>query len=149
MKQTKLILLSLNARIGREVAKEIAMQLGLAFVDCKERLLDKLLKSEKLFTSLDLKDLQVQENAVVREVIGQENTVIFLDYELYNTNKESFNELPKFYLRLSKSELEDADKLNILNFNSRDQKLMQTCKTVEYICKENAILKIKQFLGEK
>lgn len=149
MKNKNLILLSLNARVGREVSARLAKELGLAFVDLREKLTEQLAEIGMLLGEFDAQSLAVQERETLVQVIAKIAQVIFVDYELYINNKELFSSETKLYLKVAKDKLDEADKINKLAFESRDRKLNSTCKVVSYENVTKAISEIKQILGDK
>lgn len=144
MKRKNIIIISLNTRIGREVASQFAKQMKLEFVDCRQRLAE-VLAEHMIFEQISTTQIDEIEKDILTQFVNKTNIVIFIDFSIYNKYKALLSDI--IYLQLPKSTLDKEDEISRLNFTSRNEKLCKDCKVVELELKdiESVISKMKNF----
>lgn len=148
MKSTpdSLILICLNVDFGRIVAKRLAVSLDKVFVDGYEVIERDLLERQVKKKDCNLEYLAWQEQECIKNCSKNENSIIYLTFELYKRNKDTLKGIHVYYLQLPILELSDNDKLNRIAYSYRNEYLMKEGKGVIKLEKtdvDDAINKLK------
>lgn len=126
-----LAIICLNEKFGKCISTKLSKELDMFFVDCKELVAYDLIDSQAMLEHCGIEYLQEREFAAVRRCANFENTVIFLEYDLFKNNRDAFQEKTLLcYVKLPKELLSNKDPIQTIAFESRHQYLMQECELV-------------------
>ncbi len=150
---TSILILCLNERIAASLAKGLADCLGLHFASAKEIVSYDLFDPEAILQKCGKTYFRQREKASLKGLSNYEDSVIFVNYDLFINNKTIFKRIhPKVYLKLAKRKLDKKDDvISIIAFEERDKLLQEKSDlTVEISGDGKANLKkILKELGTK
>ena len=119
------ILLSLNSSFCKDVAAELASELGMFFSDCKDLVEYELLDSKAIMENCGLDYLKKREAQALKHTLIFENSVFSCDFDLFKNNKKLFTKKSLLcYLQLPEKCF-NKDAINNLAFDSRNDFLLK------------------------
>ena len=125
---TSILIVSLNKQIGKMLSLQLANSLNMHFADCKELIEYDLFDSGAILQKCGIEYLTKREKSVVRDIATYENSIIFVEYDIYKSNLELLNQIhPSIYLRCPKRKLEKTEAINQIAFEERDLYLKNSC----------------------
>ena len=150
--KNSILFVCLNDSFGKSLSQRFAEALSMHFVDTKELIEYDLFNSEAVLKNCGEEYYLMRERRVVKMACSYENTVIFASYDIFNHNQDIFQKsCTKVYLRLSKKNLSNLDKLSFLAFDSRDGELAKKCDVVvglKSLNEKAALKEIYNVLGD-
>ena len=150
--KNSILLICLNESFGKSLSKSFADSLSMHFADCKELVEYDLFNSGQILSECGKDYYLMREKKVVMMTCGYENTVMFADYDIFNHNKEVFNNRSTtVFLKVPKQCLTEKDMISLLAFDIRDSELEKECDITVNIKKLNeksALNEIYRVLGE-
>ena len=125
---TSILIVSLNKEIGKVLSSQLANVLSMHFADCKELIEYDLFDSGAILEKCGIEYLTKREKSVVRDIATYENSVIFVEYDIYKNNYELLNKIsPSIYLKCPKRKLAKIEPISELDFEQRDKFLQTSC----------------------
>ena len=125
---TSILIVSLNKEIGKVLSSQLANVLSMHFADCKELIEYDLFDSGAILEKCGIEYLTKREKSVVRDIATYENSVIFVEYDIYKNNYELLNKIsPSIYLKCPKRKLAQTEPISELDFEQRDKFLHTSC----------------------
>lgn len=125
---TSILIVSLNKEIGNVLSSQLANVLSMHFADCKELIEYDLFDSGAILEKCGIEYLTKREKSVVRDIATYENSVIFVEYDIYKNNYELLNKIsPSIYLKFPKRKLAKTEPISELDFEQRDKFLQTSC----------------------
>ncbi len=125
---TSILIVSLNKEIGNVLSSQLANVLSMHFADCKELIEYDLFDSGAILEKCGIEYLTKREKSVVRDIATYENSVIFVEYDIYKNNYELLNKIsPSIYLKCPKRKLAKTEPISELDFEQRDKFLQTSC----------------------
>lgn len=125
---TSILILCLNKEFGKALSSQLANILGMHYADCKEIIEYDLFDSGAILQKCGIEYLNKREKSVVKDISNYENSLIFVEYDIYKTNQKIFDKVhPQIYLRCSRRKLQKDDVINDLAFEERDAFLKENC----------------------
>ena len=114
-----IVVVSLDEKFAKNVAKVLADMLEMYFADCKELIAYDLINPEEVLQKCGLEYFKKREKGVVSNCADYENTVISVSYDLFKEYTKLFNNSFIVYLELPKSRLKEPP--SKLAYQSRDE----------------------------
>lgn len=123
---SSILVLCLNESIGSSLSKRLADFLGLHFADAKQIVEYDLFDSDEMIKKCGMAYFKKREKSSLKGLSNFEDSVIFLNYDLFVNNKMTFKKItPKVYIKLAKRKLDKKnDAISLLAYEERD-KLLQ------------------------
>ena len=135
-----IILVSLNDKLAKSVARSLADSLDMLSADCHEMIVYNLTNPKEVVEKCGLEYYKKKEKGVVRNCSEYLDTVISIGYDLFKTYQHFFTNSLVVYLALPQG-LEDKIP-NELDFETRDSFLKENSQIVVGYGQKSA----KQFL---
>lgn len=114
-----IVVVSLDEKFAKNVAKALADMLEMYFADCKELIAYDLINPEEVLQKCGLEYFKKREKGVVSNCADYENTVISVSYDLFKEYNELFNNSYVVYLELPKLKLKEPP--SKIAYQSRDE----------------------------
>ena len=114
-----IVVVSLDEKFAKNVAKALADMLEMYFADCKELIAYDLINPEEVLQKCGLEYFKKREKGVVSNCADYENTVISVSYDLFKEYTKLFNNSYIVYLELPKLRLKEPP--SKLAYQSRDE----------------------------
>ena len=114
-----IVVVSLDEKFAKNVAKVLADMLEMYFADCKELIAYDLINPEEVLQKCGLEYFKKREKGVVSNCADYENTVISVSYDLFKEYTKLFNNSFIVYLELPKLRLKEPP--SKLAYQSRDE----------------------------
>ncbi len=114
-----MVIISLDEKFTKNVAKTLADMLDMYFADCKELIAYELINPEEILQKCGFEYFKKREKGVVSNCADYENTVISVSYELFKEYSELFKNSYNVYLELPKLKLKEPP--NKIAYQSRDE----------------------------
>lgn len=147
---SSILIASLNQGGGAKLAEKLADALSLHFADCKEIIEYDLFDSEAILDKCGIAYLEKREKSVMKNIAIYENSVIFIDYDLFKNNHVIFKNMhPFIYLAFKKSKLTKADAINKLAYDERDAFLREQADLVVEVGGKGDLEKILALMQER
>ncbi len=137
MIRTSISLISLDDEFCQAAAKELGASIGANIIVAKRALADDLAKSKVITSEVGVSYLRRRERTCLSR-LAKEQGIIVLTYDIFKHNKNFFKPI---YLRCEGKE-ED------ILFKTRDKFLCEECEFINCRDISDAVMKIKQKLGE-
>lgn len=144
-----ILIVSLDSKFCKDVARELANELDMFYADCKELIVYDLINPKEILEKCGFEYLKKREKSVIKNCAEYENTVISINFNLYKEYYKLFASTIIFYLELPKLKLKETT--NKIAYQSRDEFLSKFCNvklSFERKSKLNATNQIIEKLGE-
>lgn len=149
---TSILITSLNKEIGQVLSSQLANVLGMHYADCKELIEYDLFDSGAILQKCGIEYLTKRERSVIRDIATYENSVIFVEYDIYKNNYELLRKIhPSIYLKCAKRKLSKTEPINEIAFEDRDKFLSDNCDLVIEVnsASKSAFAKIIKEINQK
>lgn len=114
-----MVIVSLDEKFAKNVAKTLADMLDMYFADCKELIAYDLINPEEVLQKCGLDYFKKREKGVVSNCADYENSVISVSYDLFKEYSKLFNNSYVVYLELPKLKLKEPP--SKIAYQSRDE----------------------------
>lgn len=149
---TSILITCLDEEVGSKLSQQFADLLGLHFACCKEILEYDLFDSGAILQKCGVEYLAKRERSVMRDISHYEDSVIFINYDLFQNNTSQFETLhPKIFLNLPKRKLSSKEKINAIAYSERQNLLKEKCDLVVEIngANKGALAKLIKEINSK
>ena len=144
------IMVSLDEKFCKKVAKSLSDRLSMFFADCKEMVEYDLINPKEVLEKCGLEYFKKRERAVINNCSQYQNTVVSIDADVFLENTDLFDKSLIIYLRLDKTKVSLI--VNRLSFEGYDEHLQDNAdislKLDNKITAET-VKKIIRIMGEK
>lgn len=131
----KKVIIALSDAFTNKVAKMVANDLSLYFLNLDDFIDYNLFDSERILAKCGIEYLKNQEAKYLQEALLLENIMYYSSYELFVNNQKLFKNCEIIYVALSKEQLaklkEKNFEINDLAFEDRDKFLKSVSLSVE------------------
>lgn len=125
---TSILITCLDEEVGNKLSQQFADFLGLHFACCKEIIEYDLFDSGAILQKCGQDYLAKREKSVMKDISNYEDSVIFINYDLYQNNLSLFENLhPSIYLHLPKRKLSAKEAINTIAYNAHSTFLKEKC----------------------
>lgn len=149
---TSILITCLDEEVGSKLSQQFADLLGLHFACCKEILEYDLFDSGAILQKCGAEYLEKREKSIMRDISSYEDSVIFINYDLYQNNMLLFEDLhPSIYLSIPKRKLSAREIVNSIGYDMHSDFLRGKCDlTIEISgLNKNSFAKLVKEIGEK
>lgn len=149
---TSILIVCLDEEIGNKLSQQFADFLGLHFACCKEIIEYDLFDSGAILQKCGIDYLNKREKSVMNNISHYENSVIFMNFDLYQNNISLFENLhPSIYLNLPKKKLSKKETINSISYETRSAFLIEKCDLMVEIggANKNALTKLVKEVSNK
>lgn len=125
---TSILIICLDEEVGNKLSQQFADILGLHYACCKEIIEYDLFDSGAILQKCGAEYLAKREAAVMKDISHYEDSVIFINFDLYQNNLAMFEKLhPSIYLSLPKRKLSAKEAVNAIAYDNRNAFLKEKC----------------------
>lgn len=148
-----LLIVSLDDKFSKNVAKELSDRLDMYYVDTKEMIAYELINPKEILQKCGYEYLKSREKNVIKSISNFENTIISISFDIYKEYFDLFNKSIIIYLILPIEKTRTSP--NKISYQNRDEFLKSKSNINLYFerkSKINAskqiIIKLQELLGD-